>query len=159
MDAILSKSENAKLKCACDAFLSLAEQRWTKFVQENPIQFSERVNRAMSQVSDQLMRTRSWMDSGKKTQGALKDDLRLSLYTKAFKLWKTPLLAQADKAFQEKAETVLKLITPEYLGIDPSLHQNTLFHCAVGKLEELNKFCTPGRVIRVLSECRICINS
>ena len=89
------------------------------------------------------------MDSGKKTQGALKDDLRLSLYTKAFKLWKTPLLAQADKAFQEKAETVLKLITPEYLGIDPSLHQNTLFHCAVGKLEELNKFCTPGRVIRV----------
>lgn len=159
MKDILSQPENAKLKCACDVFLSLAEQRWTKFIQESPIQFSERVNRAMDQVNDQLMRTHTWIESGEKGQRELKDKLKYFLYKNAFMLWKTPLLAQADKAFQEKAKNDFHFITAEYMKVDPMVIKNPLFHVAVNKLKELNDCQTPGRVIRVIADCRNIINS
>ena len=89
----------------------------------------------------------------------LLSQVKTTLYRLALEHWQSPELVNRDKAFAEKVDATISMMTTQHLSVDSSVLKNSLFSCAVREMKRLDDVQTPVDIVQILTSCKTTLSS
>ena len=150
---------NNELQAKCEAFISLAENRFTSFEDLSPSAFSKKAGKAMGEIRAAIVEMGAWKALSEGQQRNLWSRVQSNVSNAAWGKWRCPELREKDMEFTTMGENVFPTITPRSLGVSQLVLMNPRFSGVVSELKKLNQFQTPAEIIQVFINCKDAIDS
>ena len=150
---------NNKVQAKCEAFISLAENRFTSFEDLCPSAFSKKAGKAMGEIRAAIVEMGAWKSLSEDQQINLWSRVQSNVFNAAWEKWRCPQLREYDMKFTTMGENVFPTISPRRLSVSQLVLMNPRFSGVVRELKKLNQFQTPAEIIQVFTNCKDAIDS
>ena len=119
--------KNRSLRRAVDAFVSLAEARWTKYAKMDPEEFAKKAMPLLQTIENALVKTNFGEPKTDEEKARVKEEFALYVFGRAHPVWLSKDLVDKDKTFASKADDANALLDADYMHIDERIVRDPEF--------------------------------